>query len=294
VNVAFLEAALRRVLGDAGLRVERASAVGGGCIHETARLTTSAGEFFAKWNARAARDLFLREAEGLEALRAAGSEIVIPKVVAVSPPSGGDPAFLILEHLPPVAPGNARDDERLGRGLAQIHRRSAARFGFPSASYCGDTRQDNSESDSWPEFYRERRLRPLLAALEGAERLAAGDRRLYERVIERLPQLLPGESPPALIHGDLWSGNVLATARGAALVDPACAHADREMEFGITTLFGGLSSRAWAAYQEAWHLPEGWRERNPLYQLYHLLNHALLFGGHYSEQARAAARRYAA
>jgi fructosamine-3-kinase len=75
-------------------------------------------------------------------------------------------------------------------------------------------------------------------------------------------------------------------------VDPACAYADREMEFGITTLFGGLAARAWAAYEEAWPLPAGWRERNALYQLYHLLNHALLFGGHYAEHARRAARRY--
>jgi fructosamine-3-kinase len=101
------------------------------------------------------------------------------------------------------------------------------------------------------------------------------------------------DAPPALIHGDLWSGNVLATTRGPALVDPACAYADREMEFGISTLFGGLSARAMAAYEEAWPLPPGWRERNGLYQLYHLLNHALIFGGHYTGEARERARPYA-
>ena len=285
---AFLEAALRRSLGDPTLRVTKAGAVGGGCIHQTARLATSAGEFFAKWNARTAPDLFLCEAEGLEALRAAGSDLAIPQVVAASAPVGGDPAFLILEYLPPAA----GDDERLGRGLAQIHRSSSARFGFPAPSYCGETRQDNGACDSWLEFYRERRLRPLLVALERAGSLPSDDRRLYERLLERLPEVLPRESQPSLIHGDLWSGNVLATARGPALVDPACAYADREMEFGITTQFGGLSSRGWAAYEEAWPLPGGWRERNPLYQLYHLLNHALLFGGHYVAEARRVARRY--
>jgi fructosamine-3-kinase len=122
---------------------------------------------------------------------------------------------------------------------------------------------------------------------------SAGDRAACDRVVERLPELLPAPEGPSLVHGDLWQGNVLASARGPALVDPAVAYADREMEFGITLLFGGFSSRFFAAYEEAWPLPAGWRERNPLYQLYHLLNHAVLFGGHYVAQAAALARRYA-
>lgn len=287
MRLAFLETALQRALGDDTMRVRAASAVGGGCIHETARLRTTAGEFFAKWNAACPPDLFLREAFGLESLRAAGSEIVIPAVVAASAPAGSDPAFLVLEYLPPRA--GRPDDERFGRGLATIHRRSAERFGFPAPSYCGSTRQDNRPCDTWLEFYRDLRL----AALVDALRPSAADRNLYQRLSDRLPELLPSESPPALIHGDLWSGNVLATGRGPALVDPACAFADREMEFGIATLFGGLSARALAAYEEAWPLPKGWRERNPLYQLYHLLNHALLFGGHYAAQARTIAVRFA-
>jgi fructosamine-3-kinase len=292
LSVAFLEAALQRALGEAGLRIAESRAVGGDCIHQTVLLRTRVGEFFAKWNARCPPDLFLREAEGLEALRSAESEIVIPAVVAAAAPAGEDPAFLILEYLPPAARGKSEQDERLGRGLAAIHRRRADRFGFASPSYCGATRQDNRECDSWGEFYRDRRLVPLLDALEHARRLSVADRDLYERLIERLPSLLLPQSTPSLIHGDLWSGNVLVTERGPALVDPACAYTDREMEFGIATLFGGLSGRAFAAYEEAWPLPADWRERNPLYQLYHLLNHVLLFGGHYGDEARAVARRY--
>jgi protein-ribulosamine 3-kinase len=287
VSLAFLETALRRALADDSVRVRETTAVGGGCIHDTARLRTTAGEFFAKWNAACPPDLFLREAFGLESLRAAGAEIVVPAVVAASAPEGSHPAFLLLEYLPPGA--GPAEDERLGRGLAAIHRRSAERFGFPVPSYCGATRQDNRECATWLEFYRDRRLATLVGALQ----LGAADRSRYQHLFDRLPDLLPRASPPALIHGDLWSGNVLATARGPALVDPACAFADREMEFGIATLFGGLSARALAAYDEAWPLPAGWRERNPLYQLYHLLNHALLFGGHYAEEARRIAVRFA-
>ena len=123
-------------------------------------------------------------------------------------------------------------------------------------------------------------------------RSGASELRVLERLADRLPTLLPHETVPSLIHGDLWSGNVLHTARGPALVDPACAYADREMEFGITTLFGGFSDRFFAAYEEDWPLPGGWRERNPLYQLYHLLNHFLIFGGAYGAQALSLARRY--
>lgn len=291
MSVAFLESALRRALGEAGLRIENVGAVSGGCIHQAALLRTGAGQFFAKWNDRCPPELFLREAEGLEALRSVESELVIPAVIAAGAPAGQDPAFLILEYLTPSR-GKAEQDERLGRGLAAIHRQRAERFGFPSPSYCGATLQDNRECGTWAEFYRARRLVPLLDALDAAARLSAADRSLYDRLLGRLPDLLPPTSTPSLIHGDLWSGNVLATRRGPALVDPACAYADREMEFGITTLFGGLSARAFAAYEEAWPHPEGWRERNPLYQLYHLLNHALLFGGHYADEARRAVRLF--
>jgi fructosamine-3-kinase len=287
VKPAFLECALRSALGDPGLRVTATQAVGGGCIHQAARLTTTGGDFFAKWNAECPADLFPSEAIGLKALRGAGSELIIPRVIAASGPDRGAPGFLVLEFLRPRAGGRC-EEVTLGRGLAAVHRHGGERFGFECATYCGSTRQDNAPSTSWAEFYAHRRLRPLLDALG----LGPEERRPFDRLIERLPDILPAGSTPSLVHGDLWSGNVLDTTRGPGLVDPACAYADREMEFGITTLFGGLSARAWAAYDEAWPLPGGWRERNPLYQIYHLLNHALLFGGGYLVQARAAARLY--
>jgi fructosamine-3-kinase len=288
----FLEGVLRRGLEDPALLVLGMEAVGGGCIHHAVRLRTTRGDWFAKWNDDCAPDLFLSEAEGLRALRAAGAGLAIPEVLAALPPGDAHPACIVMEYLPPGA-GRARDDAALGRGLAAIHAQARDAFGFPVTTYCGPTAQDNRPSGSWTEFYAERRILPLLRRLEAEGRIGPAERAVLDRLSERLPALLAHEVRPALIHGDLWSGNVLATTRGPALVDPASAACDREMEFGITTLFGGFSERFFDAYHEALPLPDGWRERNPLYQLYHLLNHHLIFGGHYGAAALAIARRYA-
>jgi protein-ribulosamine 3-kinase len=286
-----ITSALAGALGRS-LRVDRWQAVGGGCISHASRIDTNTGTFFAKWNAEAPPDFFEAEARGLRELGKARSSLAIPAVVAASGPRGEIPAFIVMEYLDPQAAHGAVDEEVLGRGLAELHGASAPRFGFPGDTYCGSTRQSNVWCDTWPEFYAERRLRPLLAALRKARGLSASDQALYEGVVARLPELIPAEAKPSLIHGDLWSGNVLWTTRGPALVDPSCAYGEREMEFGITTLFGGLPPRAWSAYLEASPLPSGWRERNPLYQLYHLLNHYLLFGGGYGAQARDLARGF--
>lgn len=288
---AALEAALRAGLGDAAVQIESVEPLGGGCISPAARVTTSAGDFFAKWHDAAPTGLFVAEAACLRALARAESGLAVPRVVHAADASGDAPALLVTEYL---APARARsgDDEALGRGLAVVHRLGADRFGFDVATYCGSTPQDNTFTASWAEFYAQRRLEPLLRAITERRGLASSVRRVYERLIDRVPALVADGAAPALIHGDLWSGNVMHTERGPALIDPSCAYADREMEFGITTLFGGFSERFWEAYEEAWLLPPGWRERNGLYQLYHLLNHHLLFGGHYGAQALDVARRY--
>jgi protein-ribulosamine 3-kinase len=290
-RAAFLEAELRQALAEPLLELRQAEPVGGGCIHHALRLRTSKGDWFAKWNDDCAPDLFLSEAAGLRALREAGGPLRIPEVLVARERAADRPAFILMEYLAPGS-GRAGDDEALGRGLAAIHARPAAGFGFPVTTYCGPTAQDNRPADSWSEFYAERRLRPLLERLVVERRLGRNERGPFDRLIERLPALVGADSSPALIHGDLWSGNVLATAFGPALVDPACAFCERELEFGITTLFGGFSERFFTAYHEALPLAAGWRERNPIYQLYHLLNHQLIFGGHYGAEALQIARRY--
>ena len=122
--------------------------------------------------------------------------------------------------------------------------------------------------------------------------MSSEEQKIYEKLLVRMPDLLPHQTVPSLIHGDLWSGNYMYTANGPALIDPACYYADREMELGMMKLFGGFSARVWDAYQEEFPLPEGWRQRNRLYQLYHVLNHYLLFGVSYGSQALEIAKEY--
>lgn len=273
------------------VRLEKNRSVGGGCINNASKLTTSVGQFFLKWNASAPADMFLKEAEGLQEMyEAKNPYLIIPKVIW-SKSTDTSPGVLLTEFLEPPK-STSGFDERLGRGIAQLHRKTAAVYGFHHSNYCGTTVQDNTWTKNWTEFYSQRRIWALLQQIRLVRGDSATDLKIYEKLVERMPELLSHETVPSLIHGDLWSGNYLYTAAGPALIDPACYYADREMELGMMQLFGGFSARVWSAYQEEFPLPEGWQGRIRLYQLYHVLNHFLLFGGSYGWQALDIAKGY--
>ncbi|RIH63265.1 fructosamine kinase [Mariniphaga sediminis] len=273
------------------VEINSSGSLGGGCINNASKIETNAGTFFLKWNGNCASDIFLREAESLEELRnAASGQLAVPKVFAAKEVNG-TPGFLVLEYLEPGW-GKGNSDEKLGRGLATIHRFSSEKFGFYNDNYCGSTPQNNSWHTSWPEFFRDNRLRYLLGLIRQERSLPASEMKVYEQLLERIPELIPGDCTPVLIHGDLWSGNYMNTANGPALIDPASYYANYEMEMGIMTMFGGFSQRFYSAYNEVNPLPAGWRERNSLYQLYHVLNHYYLFGGGYGSQAFHIAKSY--
>ena len=273
------------------VNIKSHSSLGGGCINHASKIVTNLGEFFVKWNASCAEDMFLREAEGLRELKkAAGNQLKIPEIYAVKKVDE-TPGFLVQEFLK-IRYSTQSDEINLGRGLAHIHKYTAENYGFYHDNYCGATPQKNSTSASWVNFYKENRLLYLINLLRSGKLLSASELVIFDKLMDRLESLLPENKTPSLIHGDLWSGNYMITENGPALIDPAAYFANREMEFGIITMFGGFSSHFYGAYNEVFPLENDWRTRNKLYQLYHILNHYYLFGGSYLQQAISVARLY--
>lgn len=269
--------------------IETVRAQAGGSINQAAVIETNAGTFFAKTNARPLADQFECEAAGLEALARADTTLAVPAPLAWQDSRNGTDGFLVMEYFEP-GPRVPDFDEKLGRGLASLHRNTSSSFGFDNDNYCGATPQPNPWTAHWVEFYREHRLEHQLTL--GSYDSSA--RRKLKMLFDRVDGLLDIDAePPALIHGDLWSGNLHANEEGRpALIDPAVYYGHREAELGMMKLFGGFSQRVWDAYEEAYPLQPGWRDRLPLYELYHVMNHNTLFGGGYGRQAVSIAERY--
>ena len=258
--------------------------VGGGSISECYRWRSRAGLLFVKLGAAASGAALAAEAAGLEEL-ARTHTVRVPRVLA----AGHTPtaAFLALEWLEP-GPRTGASEQRLGEALAALHAVTAPRYGWSRDNTIGSTPQLNTWSEDWVEFFRERRLRPQLErALSGgyAPLLAAPG----EQLLESLPQLLAGHKPSAsLLHGDLWGGNWFASTGGEpAVFDVAVYYGDAETDLAMTRLFGGFGATFYRAYEAARPSATGAAQRCELYNLYHVLNHANLFGGGYAGQARA-------
>ena len=261
--------------------IHRSQGAGGGSINAAAVLDTSAGRFFVKSHREAMAEMFAAEAEGLEALRAAGAARV-PRVIARG--LGGGRSWLVLEYLELGGPARPA---RLGEALARLHRQRAERYDWKRDNTIGSTPQCNTPHADWVEFWRHCRLGPQLefARRDGAPHapIAAG-----ERLYEALPAFFAGYRPePSLLHGDLWSGNWGFDRAGEpVLFDPAVYYGDRETDIAMTGLFGSPGREFYAAYDAAWPLDPGYRVRATLYNLYHILNHHHLFGGGYAAQAQ--------
>ena len=262
--------------------------VTGGSINECYRWPLDAGAMFVKVAPLEAQAMLAAEAAGLAELERSHT-VRVPRVLA----SGHTErcAFLALEWIETGVAG-PQCEARLGRELAALHAVTAPRFGWVRDNTIGRTPQVNTASEDWAEFFRERRLRPQLqmAAAHGFADLPAA---AGERLLESVPVLLAAHRPAAsLLHGDLWGGNWLASASGEpVLIDPAVYYGDRETDLAMTRLFGGFGERFYQAYQAAAPLAPAWEARTELYNLYHVLNHANLFGGGYARQARAMLER---
>ncbi|MEO8180035.1 MAG: fructosamine kinase family protein [Deltaproteobacteria bacterium] len=293
---AATRAAVARLLG---ARVCGVQSVSGGDINEAFALELTDGRrVFAKTNPSAAPSFFPAEARGLRWLGEARA-LRVPEVLGVSGSGserGAEPtesAFLLLEWLEP-APRAAGFEERLGQGLAALHRSHALDFGLDHDNFVGSLPQSNQSAPSWAEFYRDRRLVPLLQQARQRGLLDLAFERDAERLLGRLPELVGPSEPPARLHGDLWGGNLHTAATGEpVLIDPAAYGGHREIDLAMMRLFGGFPPRVFAAYRESHPLAAGHAERLELYQLYPLLVHLVLFGASYRERVGSCLQRYA-
>lgn len=280
-----------------GVNLRRRTPVSGGSIHSAWRLELDDGSrLFAKTSPAAALAGLEAEADGLAALTlaAAGSGLRLPSPRAWG--LAGDQAVLVLDWLDLGGSAPASGWQRLGQGLARLHRGSLERpcaegdridgqFGWPRDNVIGSTPQVNGWLPDWAAFFRRRRLQPQLRLLERRGVQLRGSQELLERLEGWLAEHRP---EPVLVHGDLWSGNAALTAGGiGALFDPSVHRADREVDLAMAQLFGGFPASFFEGYGQEWPLPAGHLARVRLYNLYHLLNHANLFGGGYITQSQA-------
>jgi fructosamine-3-kinase len=260
----------------------------GGSINEAAQVVLADGTpAFLKRRADASSTEYADEAAGLAWLAQAGA-LPVPAVIEVTE------SHLLLEWIEQgrLSP---RGEEALGRGLASMHLAGASTFGVAGrACTFGSLRLPNDPSEDWPTFYAERRLLALVAVARERDSITETCARDVIRVCERIGELCGAPEPPARLHGDLWSGNVLADTSGDPwLIDPSAHGGHREMDLAMLRLFGAPAARVFGAYEEVAPLTDGWSERVELWQLAPLLVHAALFGGLYGQQAARIARRYA-
>ncbi len=270
--------------------------IGGGDINESFHVLLADGsDAFVKTRADASPGEYAAEAAGLAWLAEPGA-LRTPRVLDL------DERYLALEWIEPGRLDDAGAEE-LGRGLAATHVAGAPRFGaveevedphHHSPARFGSLGLPNDPTGDWPSFYAERRLRPLAAIARERKALPESAIRALERVCERIGELCGPPEPPARLHGDLWSGNVMADRSGRPwLIDPSAYGGHREVDLAMLRLFGAPSERVFSAYEELAPLAPGSPQRVELYQLLPLLVHALLFGGSYRAAAERAARHYA-
>lgn len=285
--VAKVESELAAVLGD-HVHVRDAIPLSGGSINEAWQLETTRGRFFLKTNtADRHPSRFVAEALDLD-LIAQAKALPTPKVLAQGEADGT--AFLLLEFITATS-WTSEADAALGRGLARLHRRTQAQFGLDRNNWIGLLPQVNTPNSDWPAFLVEHRLDPLVRMARDHGKLGGGDVLRFERLYARLPQLLPKEVP-ALLHGDLWHGNVLNASNGVVVLDPAAYFGHREMDIAMAGLFGGIGPGFFQAYTGQFPLETGWEDRVGLCRLYPLLVHVNLFGGSYAAQINGTLQRY--
>jgi fructosamine-3-kinase len=270
-----------------GERLLSARAIGGGCIGEVYRVELAEGTTLVAKVDREGESYLDREAYMLRYLRER-SELPIPEVFY------GSETLLLMEFIEGGSRFSEGAERHAAELLAALHGVTAEAYGHERDTLIGSLDQPNPWTESWVEFFRDHRLLYLANVAHGAGRLPGKDFEKVQRLAERLDEYLDQPEQPSLIHGDVWSANVLAEGdRITAFLDPAIYHADPEIELSFISLFNSFGSVFFERYKEIRGIRDGFfEERRDLYNLYPLLVHVYFFGGRYLDSVRATLRRF--
>ena len=251
--------------------------LGGGCINQACRLETNRGNLFLKWNSQNYLDMFEKESKGLKILDKHFPQHIPDPILAGTTEQQ---SFLLMEFLEsgPMLPSYW---ETFGRSLASLHQNVEKKYGLDHDNYIGRLEQFNSWKEDWIDFFIEMRLEKQLKLALDNHLVDKSFSNRFRKIYPFLSGILPIE-PPSLLHGDLWSGNVVVGPDGnVGIIDPAVYYGSREIELAFTQLFGGFDRQFYESYQESYPLSPGYLERVPVYNLYPLMVHVNLFGASY-------------
>ena len=283
-----IEKILSKFIGDS-VSINDFSPVGGGSINETFKLNTTAGSFFVKKNSASLYPhMFQKEAKGLKILSDTNG-IIIPEVIGVG--ESGDESFLILKFID----GGLKNSsfwEDFGQKLATLHKNTDEYFGLNHDNYIGSLKQYNCKHSSWSDFFREERLEKQVRLARNNGKIDKVSVGAFDRFYAKLDNIFPTE-PPALLHGDLWGGNFMVNEVGSpVIIDPAVYYGHREMDLGMSQLFGGFDSQFYISYNKYYPLENGWEERLHYCNLYPLMVHVNLFGGSYIQSVKSVLHKF--
>jgi protein-ribulosamine 3-kinase len=250
---------------------------GGGSINQAFRVTCKQHSFFLKLNSSGSfPGLFVKEAGGLRRISSAGS-MATPEIIACF--EAGEKQLLLLKWVE-AGEMTAQFWKKFGSELAAMHQVHAMNFGLEEDNYMGSVKQVNEWEISWIDFFREKRLEPMILLCE--DLLEAKHKKGFESLFRHLDKIFEPEAQPCLVHGDLWSGNFLCDQQNApVLIDPAVYYGHPSVDLGMTTLFGGFKREFYESYHYHSSLAPNYREQWKVANLYPLLIHLNLFGSSY-------------